>query len=59
MELEGSIEVDGNSATYSVIGVGSNIVGFICRLDGDELDDCTFLFVSVCKLLTPDMHQCS
>ena len=34
MELDGQIEVDGNSATFSFYGVGSGIESFICKLDG-------------------------
>ena len=39
VELD-SIEVNGTSATYAFHGVGSNITGFTCKLDGVLLLDC-------------------
>ena len=41
MELIGEIEVSGNSATFSFRGVGSGITGYICKLDGRVLPNCT------------------
>ena len=38
VELDGPIEVNGNSATYSFHGVGSGIEGFICKLNGVAFD---------------------
>ena len=40
VELDGEIEVDGNSATYSLRDVGTGITNFICKLDGNTLPDC-------------------
>ena len=40
VELEGPIEVTGNSAAFEIRGVGSNIITFICKLDGVELPNC-------------------
>ena len=40
VELVGSIEVNGNSATYRFRGVGSNITRYICKLNGQILPDC-------------------
>ena len=36
----GVVAVDGNTATYSFCGVGSDIDSFICKLDGAILPDC-------------------
>jgi hypothetical protein len=41
VELVGEIEVDRNSATYSFSGVGSDITGYVCKLDGVTLPDCS------------------
>ena len=40
VELVGEIEVNGDTATYSFVGVGVGITGYICKLDGDILPDC-------------------
>ena len=40
VELVGSIEVMGNTATYAFRGVGSGITGYICKLNGHLLPDC-------------------
>ena len=40
VELVEPIEVTGSSAAFSVRGVGSGIVGFSCKLDGAQLDNC-------------------
>ena len=40
VELDGEIEVERNSATYSFRGVGSSITGYICKLDGIVLPNC-------------------
>lgn len=40
VELVGSIEVMGNTATYAFRGVGSGITGYVCKLNGDVLPDC-------------------
>ena len=45
MELDGQIEVTGNSATYSFSGVGTGISGYICKLDGVVLPDCMLFCV--------------
>ena len=43
MELDGEIEVDGDSATYTLRGVGTGITSFICKLDGEILPDCMLI----------------
>ena len=54
MELDGPIEVTGNSATYSFSGVGTGISGYICKLDGVVLPDCMlFCVVNIVIKLTP------
>ena len=40
VELVGSIEVTGNTATFEFRGVGSGITGYICKLNGSILPDC-------------------
>ena len=40
VELVGSIEVTGNTATFAFRGVGSGITGYICKLNGNILPDC-------------------
>ena len=40
VELVGSIEVNGNTATYAFRGVGSDISRFICKLNGQFLPNC-------------------
>ena len=40
MELEEQIEVTGNSAAFEIRGVGSNVIRFICKLDGVEMPNC-------------------
>ena len=40
VELVGSIEVTGNTATFEFRGVGSGITGYICKLNGRILPDC-------------------
>ena len=40
VELVGSIEVTGNTATFEFRGVGSGITGYICKLNGRTLPDC-------------------
>ena len=58
MELDGQIEVTGNSATYSFSGVGTGISGYICKLDGVVLPDCMFFcVVNIMITLTPIMHR--
>ena len=42
VELVNSVVV-GNSATITFRGVGSEITGFICKLDGSNLPECMFL----------------
>ena len=41
VELVEPIEVDGNSATFTFRGVGSDITGFECKLDKAILPNCT------------------
>ena len=41
--LDEPIQVNGNSASYSFTGVGSDIERFICKLNGAVLDDCKSL----------------
>ena len=41
VELIGEIEVSGNSATFLFRGVGSGITGYICKLNGIVLPNCT------------------
>jgi hypothetical protein len=40
VELEEPIAVAGNSAAFDIRGVGSNIVSFVCKLDGNQLANC-------------------
>ncbi|CAI8047415.1 Deleted in malignant brain tumors 1 protein [Geodia barretti] len=52
VELVGEIEVEINSATYSFSGVGSDITGFVCKLDGVTLPDCSGTLTG----LSPGQH---
>ena len=47
VELIGSIQVTGNSASFNFQGVGSNIVSYVCKLDGVQLDNCTIFIISL------------
>ena len=48
VELEEPIAVAGNSAAFDIRGVGSNIVSFVCKLDGNQLANCMlFLLFSL------------
>ena len=49
VELEEPIAVTGSSATFSFRGVGSDIVGFSCKLDGDQLANC--VLTQCCTIL--------
>ena len=40
VELAGEIQVERNSATYAFTGIGSDITGYTCKLDGIILPDC-------------------
>jgi hypothetical protein len=53
VELDGQIEVTGNSATYSFSGVGTGISGYICKLDGVVLPDCLGPLTG----LSPGLHR--
>ena len=44
VELDSLIEVSGNSANFSFRGVGSEITGFACRLDGAQLLNCRLFY---------------
>jgi hypothetical protein len=41
VELVGDIEVDGTSATFVILGVGSGITRYTCKLDGTVLPNCS------------------
>ena len=48
VELVGSIEVTGNTATFEFRGVGSGITGYICKLNGSTLPDCKSKYSDTC-----------
>ena len=43
VELEEPIAVTGSSAAFSIRGVGSDIVGFTCKLDRVQLANCMLI----------------
>ena len=51
VELVGPIQVTGNSAAFDFRGVGSNILSYVCKLDGVQVDNC-MLFI-MCVYETP------
>ena len=58
VELVGEIEVEINSATYSFSGVGSDITGFVCKLDGETLPDCMSPYTHVFQALLNIIIHC-